>query len=38
MFYGGEIDGLLGEISWDALDKILDLMDLYIELVESLEE
>jgi hypothetical protein len=33
-FYGGEIKCILGEISIDALDKILDLMDEYIELRE----
>ncbi len=32
IFYGGEIKCILGEISIDALDKILDLMDEYIEL------
>ena len=34
IFYGGEIDCILGEISIDALDKILDLIDEYIELRE----
>ena len=38
IFYGGEIKCILGEISIDALDKILDLMDEYIELREVLEE
>ena len=38
IFYGGEIDCILGEISIDALDKILDLMDEYIELREVLED
>ena len=37
-FYGGEIICILGEISIDALDKILDLMDEYIELREVLED
>jgi hypothetical protein len=37
-FYGGEIDCILGEISIDALDKILDLIDEYIELREVLED
>ena len=36
-FYGGEIKCILGEISIDALDKILDLMDEYIELREVLD-
>jgi hypothetical protein len=34
IFYGGEIKCILGEISIDALDKILDLIDEYIELRE----
>lgn len=38
IFYGGEIKCILGEISIDALDKILDLMDEYIELREALED
>lgn len=38
IFYGGEIDCILGEISIDALDKILDLMDEYIELREAVED
>ena len=37
-FYGGEIKCILGEISIDALDKILDLIDEYIELKEVLED
>lgn len=37
-FYGGEIKCILGEISIDALDKILDLMDEYIELREVVED
>ena len=37
IFYGGEIKCILGEISIDGLDKILDLMDEYIELREALE-
>ena len=36
IFYGGEIDCILGEISIDALDKILDLIDEYIELRETM--
>ena len=36
-FYGGEIKCILGEISIDALDKILDLMDEYIELREAID-
>ena len=35
LFYGGEIDGIIGDISIDALDFLLDLIDEYIELVES---
>lgn len=38
LFYGGEIKCILGEISIDALDEILDLMDEYIELREVLED
>ncbi len=38
IFYGGEIDCILGEISIDALDKILDLIDEYIELREVLDD
>jgi hypothetical protein len=34
IFYGGEIKCILGEISIDALDRILDLIDEYIELRE----
>lgn len=37
IFYGGEITCILGEISIDALDKILDLIDEYIELREVIE-
>ena len=37
IFYGGEIKCILGEISIDALDKILDIIDEYIELREVLE-
>lgn len=36
-FYGGEIKCILDEISIDALDKILDLMDEYIELREVVD-
>lgn len=36
-FYGGEIKCILGEISIDALDKILDFMDEYIELREVID-
>ena len=35
-FYGGETDGIIGDISIDGMDFILDLIDEYIELVESL--
>ena len=38
LFYGGEIKCILGEISIDALDKILDLMDVYEELREVLKD
>ena len=38
LFYGGEIDCILGSISIESLDKILDLIDEYIELRESVEE
>ena len=34
MYYGG-IDRLYGDISTDGADKILDLIDEYIELLES---
>lgn len=37
IFYGGDIKCILGEISIDDLDKILDLMDEYIELREKVE-
>ena len=37
IFYGGEIKCILGEISIDALDKILDLIEEYIELREVIE-
>ena len=37
-FYGGEIHCMLGKMKQENLDKVLDLMDEYIELVESLEE
>lgn len=35
-FYGGEIRGLIGAISYDALNFILDLLDEYIELKEQM--
>ena len=35
IFYGGEIDGIIGNISTTTLDFLLDLIDEYIELVES---
>lgn len=38
MFYGGEIDCLLGEMSIEALNKILDLLDDFIELEEAIME
>ena len=37
MFYGGDIDCIQGEIDFETLDFILDLIDEYIELVEKLE-
>ena len=36
-YYGG-IDRIYGDISEKAADKILDIIDLYLEIVESLEE
>jgi hypothetical protein len=38
IFYGGEIKCILDEISIDALDRILDLIDEYIELREVIED
>jgi len=38
IFYGGEIKCILGEISIDALDKILDLIEEYIEVREAVED
>ena len=37
IFYGGQIIDLQGEISYGALDKILDMIDNYIDLVEQVE-
>ena len=37
-FYGGEIRGLIGAISYDVLNLILDLLDEYIELKEQMME
>ena len=37
-FYGGRIECILGDISIDAMDKVLDLIDEYIELVESVHK
>lgn len=37
-FYGGEIRGLIGAISYEALNFILDLLDEYIELKEQMME
>lgn len=37
-FYGGEIHCMLGKMKIENLDKILDLIDEYIEIVESLDE
>lgn len=34
IFYGGEIKCVRGKISIDALDKILDFIDEFIELCE----
>lgn len=36
--YGGQIMDIQGEISFESLDKILDMLDHYIELLELLEE
>ena len=38
MFYGGDIDCIQGEIDFETLDFIIDLIEKYIELVEELEE
>ena len=35
--YGGIIDCILGEISQEGLDKILDLIEEYEELIESIK-
>ena len=35
IFYGGEIKCILGPISEEGLDKILDILDDYDELVEA---
>lgn len=35
-FYGGEIRGLIGAISYKSLNFILDLLDEYIELKEQM--
>lgn len=37
IFYGGDIKCVLGPISIESLDKILDLIDEYIELLEVSE-
>ena len=37
-FCGGEIRGIIGDISYDALNFILDLLDEYIELLEQMNE
>ncbi len=37
-FYGGNIVCICGDIRISTMDKILDLIDDYIDLVESLEE
>ena len=37
MCYGGIIDCILGEISQESLDKILDLIEEYEELIESID-
>lgn len=36
IFYGGEINCVLGPISEEGLDKILDILDDYDKLVESI--
>ena len=33
-FYGGETDGIIGDLSEEGMDKILDLIEEYEELVE----
>ena len=37
LYYGG-IDRVYGDLSIEEADKILDLIDDYIELIESIEE
>lgn len=37
-FYYGGIDRIYGDISIESADKILDIVDLYVELVESISE
>ena len=37
-FYGGEIHCMLGKMKQENLDKVLDLIEDYEEIVESLEE
>lgn len=37
LYYGG-IDRVYGDLSIEEADKILDIIDDYIELVESIEE
>lgn len=38
LFYGGQIDGLLDNISIESLDIIIDLIDEYIDLVEAISD
>lgn len=37
-FYYGGIDRIYGDISIESADRILDMVDLYVELVESIYE
>ena len=36
-FYGGEVHCMLGKMKIENMDKILDIMDLYIELKEAVD-
>lgn len=38
IFYGGQIKCILGPISQDNLDMILDIIDDYLDLVDSVNE
>ena len=37
-FYGGYIDCIQGDVSVEAVDKVLDLIEEYEELVESVNQ